>query len=59
MAVASSVIRQKGESQNGFHKKTRSTSFSEKQTFLTLIRTTYQGVRNVCFSKMLVCFVFL
>ena len=31
----SSVIRQKGESQNGFFKKTKHAKFSEKQTFLT------------------------
>ena len=31
----SSVIRQKGASQNGCYKKTKSAKFSEKQTFLT------------------------
>ena len=31
----SSVIRQKGESQNGGNKKAEHTKFSEKQTFLT------------------------
>ena len=31
----SSVIRQKGESQNGCYKKTKHAKFSEKQTFLT------------------------
>ena len=31
----SSVIRQKGESQNGYYKKTKLTKFSEKRTFLT------------------------
>ena len=30
----SSVIRQKGESQNGGRKKTKYAKFSEKQTFL-------------------------
>ena len=30
-----SVIRQKGESQNGDEKKTKHAKFSEKQTFLT------------------------
>ena len=30
-----SVIRQKGESQNGCFKKTKHAKFSEKQTFLT------------------------
>ena len=32
----SSVIRQKGESQNGCFKKTNHAEISEKQTFLTL-----------------------
>ena len=31
----SSVIRQKGESQNGGNKKTKHVKFPEKQTFLT------------------------
>ena len=31
----SSVIRQKGESQNGGNKKSKHAKFSEKQTFLT------------------------
>ena len=31
----SSVIRQKGESQNGSFKKTKHAKFSEKRTFLT------------------------
>ena len=30
-----SVIRQKGESQNGGNKKTKHAKFSEKRTFLT------------------------
>ena len=30
-----SVIRQKGESQNGYFKKTKHVKFSEKRTFLT------------------------
>ena len=33
--VNSSVIRQKGESQNGCFKNTKHAKFSEKQTFLT------------------------
>ena len=32
---SSSVIRQRGESQNGCFKKTKHTKFSEKRTFLT------------------------
>ena len=61
----SSVIRQKGESQNRCFKKTKRAKFSEKRTFLPppppLIRTrtcAYQGVRNACFSENLSCFVF-
>ena len=49
----SSVIRQKGESQNGCFKKIKYAKFSEKRTILTpLIRTrtcAYQWVRNVRF----------
>ena len=33
--VNSSVIRQKGESQNGCFKKTKDAKFSKKRTFLT------------------------
>ena len=49
-----SVIRQKGESQNGGNKKAKQAKFSEKRTFLTP-----WGVRNVLFSKNLACFAFL
>ena len=35
MALILSVIRQKGESQNGCFKKAKHTKISEKQTFLT------------------------
>ena len=41
-----SVIRQQGESQNGYFKKTKHAEF-------------YQGVRNVRFWENLTCFVFL
>ena len=34
-----SVIRQKGESQNGSNKTAKHAKFSEKRTFFTLIRT--------------------
>ena len=48
-----SLIRQKGESQNGCFKKTKHTKFSEKWNIsYPLIRThtcAYQGVRNVRF----------
>ena len=43
----SSVIRQKGESQNGCFKKAKHAKIFEKQTFF------------VCFSKILACFSFL
>ena len=39
----SSVIRQKGKSQNGCFKKTKHAKFSEKRTFLT---PRYAHVRN-------------
>ena len=39
--VYSSVIRQKGESQNGCLKKTKHTKFSENQKFLTPYTHTY------------------
>ena len=49
----SSVIKQKGEPQNGRFKKTKHGKFSEKASIsYSLIRTrtsAYQGVRNVCF----------
>ena len=64
---SSSVIRQKGESQNGYFKKTKHVKFSEKLIFLTpwyvlLIRTrmcTYQVVTNVRFSQKfgMLCFL--
>ena len=57
----SSVIRQKGESQNECFKKAKHAKISEKQTLLTpLIRTrtcAHQEVRNVCFSEILACFL--
>ena len=50
----SSVIRQKGESQNRCVKKTKHAKFSEKRTIsYPLIRTC------IHFSENLVCFVFL
>ena len=56
----SSVIRQKGESQNWCFKETKHAKFSEKRTFVTpWCARTYQGVRNVRFSENLACFVFL
>ena len=60
----SSVIREKGESQNGCNKKTKHAKFPKKKTNISypLIRTcrcAYQGVMNVRFSKNLACFVSL
>ena len=53
-----SVMRQKGESQNGCYKKTKHPKFSKKaRTFLT--PDMYQGLRNVRFSENLACIVFL
>ena len=58
--LKSSVIRQKGESQNGCFKKTKHAKFFEKRTFLaSWYARAYQGVRNVRFSENLACFVFL
>ena len=67
----SSVIRWRGESQNGCFKKTKHGKFSKKRTFLTPLyvsehflppythRCAYQEVRNVRFQENLTCFVFL
>ena len=54
----SSVIRQKGESQNRCFKKTKLAKFSEKRTFLTL-QYAHEGVRIVLFSENFACFAFL
>ena len=64
MAIGSfSVIRQKGESQNG------ETLFQENEarqivqkiniSYPLICTHTYQGVRNARFSENLTCFVFL
>ena len=63
LTTTESVIRQRGESQNGCSKKTKHVIFSEKRTLLppdthTYVRV-YQGVKNVCFSKNNTCFAFL
>ena len=50
--VITSVIREKGESQNRGNLKTKHPKFSEKQ------KCAYQGVRNICFLENLACFVF-
>ena len=58
-----SVKRQKGESQNCGHKKTKLVNFSEKkQLFLrpdTHTSLCVSEVRNVCFSENVAGFVFL
>ena len=62
MKDTSSVIGQKGESQNGCFKKTKHAKFSEKRIFeemFFLPTYAFQGVRNVRFSENLTCFVFL
>ena len=63
----SSVIKQKGESQNGSFKKTKHAKSSEKLTFLTPWYAHVCGykmfggqeVKNVLFSENSACFVFL
>ena len=63
-----SVIRQKGESQNGGNKKKKYAKFSENRSFLTAWYAhvcflppdiTYQGLRNFRFSRNSACFAFL
>ena len=54
-----SVIRQKDESETKCYMKTKHAKFSEKQTFITPIRThacEYQGVTNVLFLENLASF---
>ena len=46
-----SVIRQKGESQNGCFKKAKHGKFSEKRTFLTPRTCAYQWVIDVSFPE--------
>ena len=58
----SSVIGQKGESQNGGKKKRKLAKFFEKRAFLTPWYSQvcmHQGVRNVYFSENLLWFFFL
>ena len=60
-----SVIKPKGESQNGRFKKTKHAKFSEKKKhFLTPYPPVtyvyaYQEVKNIRFLENLMCFVFL
>ena len=60
--IKSSVIRQKGESENAGNKKTKQAKFSLKQTFLTpwyAHVSVRMGGKNVCFTENLACFVSL
>ena len=62
-ATFTSVIKQKGESQNGCFEKTKHAQiFRKTNIYYPLIRTStqaYQGVKNVRFSENLMCLVFL
>ena len=56
----SSVVRQKGESQNGGNKKQTTRNFPKNKHFLPPdTHISYQRVRNVRFSKNSACFAFL
>ena len=60
--LITSVIRQKGVSQNGGNKKRKHAKFSPKNEHFLAPDThtcVYQGLRNVRFSENLTCFVFL
>ena len=62
LSSISSVIRQKGESQNGCFKKKHAKFCKKTNISCPLIRRyicAYQGVRNVRFSENLTCFIFL
>ena len=63
MQMKSSVIRQKGESQNCGNKGSKARQIFRKTNIsYPLIRTrkcAYQGVRNVRFSENLACSAFL
>ena len=61
-SLISSVIRQKGEPQNGRFKKTKHVKFSEKRTFFTALHMflTYvcvSGGKKARFPKNLACFL--
>ena len=57
MKSSSSVITQKGESQNGCYKKTKHAKLSGKQTFFTPWYA--HGGKKIRFSKNLASFAFL
>ena len=50
----SSIMRQKGDSQNGFYKKIKHAKFSDKRTYVCV-----SGGKKCSFSKNLACFIFL
>ena len=52
--MISTVVRQKGESQNGCFKKTKHAKFSEKRTFLTESFSFLGKFVMLCFFKTLV-----
>ena len=59
--LISLIIKQKSESQNGFFKKTKHAKFLKTSVCVCVCVCVcmYQGVRNVCFSENLACFVVL
>ena len=62
VSLNSSIITQKGESQNGCLKKTARQIFQKTNMSYPVmgIRTcACQGVRNICFLENLACFIFL
>ena len=59
VSAVSSIIRQKGESQNGGNKKTKHVIISEKRTFLTPFDAHTYVSHVFIFSEHLACFVFL
>ena len=54
-----SIIRQKGESQNERFKKTKQAKFSEKTNISYPLRVRIRGWEKFVFSENLACFVFL
>ena len=51
----SSIMRQKGESQNGGYKKTKPAKFSEKETFLVHLIRTYTLVLQKIWLALFSC----
>ena len=52
-----SVIRQKGDLKTEVTRKQSTPNFPKKEHFLPPDTRAYEGVRNVCFSENLTCFV--